>query len=80
MSLNVVVILIVLLVLVVVLLTMVSRGGGNFTDFGGDNIAVGDDVSVCEKLCWECCRGLISNCDDLLSTLSRLHRRCLLRK
>jgi len=53
---NTVVILIVLLVLVIVVLILVSRGGNVFTDFGGEKIETGGDVSECEILCWECCR------------------------
>ena len=53
---NTVVILVVLLVLMAVVLILVSRGGSNFTDFGGDKIEIAGDTSECERLCWECCR------------------------
>jgi len=61
---NTIVILVVLLVLVVVVLILVSRGGNVFTDFGGEKIDIGGDVSECERLCWECCRGIQNSCDD----------------
>lgn len=61
-SINTIVILVVLLVLVVLIL--VSRGGSNFTDFGGEKIGIAGDVSECERLCWECCRGDDESCDD----------------
>ena len=53
--------LVVLLVLVAILL---SRGGSNLTDLGGEMIEIGEDVSECEILCWECCRGNKNSCDD----------------
>ena len=59
---NMVVMLVVLLVLAVLIL--VSRGGSNFTDFGEDKIGIAGDTSECERLCWECCRGIESGCDD----------------
>ena len=43
-----VVVLVVLLVLVILIL--VSRGGNVFTDFGGEKIDIGGDVSECERL------------------------------
>ena len=46
---------VVLLVVVAIVLIMVSRGGNVFTDFGGEKIETGGDVSECEILCWECC-------------------------
>lgn len=62
---NTIVILVVLLVLVAVVLILVSRGGNMFSDFGGDKIEIGGDVSECEILCWECCRALptIGKCE-----------------
>ena len=56
-----VVMLVVLLVLVAVLLILLSRGGNNLTDIGGD-------VSECEILCWECCRGQGKDCSETSST------------
>lgn len=66
---NTIVILVVLLVLVAVVLILVSRGGSNFTDFGEDKIGIAEDVSECERLCWECCRGLMDSCDDSMQGL-----------
>ena len=64
-ALNTIIILVVLLVLVVVVLILVSRGGNVFTDFGGEKIGIAGDVSECEMLCWECCRGNENSCDDI---------------
>ena len=47
---------VVLLVLVVVVLILVSRGGNVFTDFGGEKIDIGGDVTDCEMICFKCCR------------------------
>lgn len=55
---NSVVILVVLLVLVVIVLILVSRSRNLFSDLGGDKIEVAGDARECERLCWECCRGL----------------------
>ena len=66
---NTIVILVVLLVLVVVVvLILVSRGGNVFTDFGEEKIGIGGDVSKCEILCWECCRGNGDSCDSYSPT------------
>jgi len=43
---------------------LVSGGGSNFTDLGGDKIEIAGDVSECERLCWECCRSNRLDCGD----------------
>lgn len=61
---NTVVILVVLLVLVVVVLILVSRDGNMFTDFGGEKIGIAGDVTECEMICFNCCRGQKLVCDS----------------
>ena len=63
---NTIIILVMLLVLIVVVLILVSRSGSNFTDLGEDKIDTSGDVTNCEILCWECCHGDKSACDDYI--------------
>ena len=64
MPINVVVILVVLLVVLAVSLVLLSRGGTVFSDSGADKIETAGSVTSCEQLCWSCCRGVDTSCDD----------------
>lgn len=66
---NSVVILVVLLVLVVIVLILVSRSRNMFSYFGGDKIEIAGDASECERLCWECCRGIDESCDSMFNII-----------
>ncbi len=54
----------VIILVVLVVLILVSRASYNYLDVGEDKIDTSGSITNCEILCWECCRGITSKCDD----------------
>lgn len=63
-AINTIMIMVVLLVLVVIVLMLVGRTGANLNDAGADQMNITSKTTECQLLCYKCCGGDDTSCDD----------------